>query len=427
MPSPHPELDADAAADIAADRGFGTPGGGASDPTASATKRLGIELEWCTVALAEPDRPADFDALQRAAAATVLPNGSRVSYEPGGQIELSTPPLPGLDAVAAARDDAAALGRALAAAGVGMLAIGLEPGPRRARALRSPRYDAMEAYFDACGEAGRTMMRSTAALQLNLDLGDPSDPEDIDRRWGLVHALGPVLIAMFANSPFRNGEPSGWKSTRTAVWQAIDPARTLPVANGRAGREAWAHYALDAGVMLIRRSDDDHVPVPPGLTFADWIARGHATGWPTASDLEYHLTTLFPPVRPRGWLELRMIDALPAPWWQVAAAVVTSLVDDPTAAVAVARAGDLVRGCWLEAAREGLDDPRVATAARICFDAARAALVRGGADAAIVDSTDAFGDRFVHRRRCPADDLVDAFAHGGRLLPPADNAMLARA
>jgi len=72
----------------------------------------------------------------------------------GGQIELSTVPLPGLEAVGALAADANALGRALARAGIGMVAIGLEPGPRRERQLRTPRYDAMEAHFDAGGEAG---------------------------------------------------------------------------------------------------------------------------------------------------------------------------------------------------------------------------------------------------------------------------------
>ena len=417
MPSPHPVLPATEAARIAADRGFATPAEGAR--SADGTRRVGVEMEWCTVDLADLTRPAAFDAVCRAAAMATIPHRSRITYEPGGQVELSTRPLPRLEAITALAADAASLGRALARAGIGMVAIGLEPGPRRDRFLRSPRYDAMEAYFDAWGEAGRTMMRSTAALQLNLDLGDAGETE---RRWDLVHALGPVLAATFANSPFWNGHPSGWKSTRLAVWSRIDPARTQPVANGVGPREAWSRYALDAGVMLVRRSDTEHVAVPPGLTFAEWIERGHDVGWPTVEDLEYHLTTLFPPVRPRGWFELRMVDALPAPWWRVAAAVGTVLVDDPDASAAATEAASPVRNRWTDAARCGLADPAIAAAARACFEAATAALSRNGADTHTVDAAAEFADRFVARGRTPADDLLDAYAHDGTLLPRPDNA-----
>src|SRR4029453_18905284 len=119
--------------------------------------------------------------------------------------------------------DAAVLGRALADGGIGLIAIGLEPRTRRARVVQSPRYAAMEGFFAASGDAGRTMMRSTAAMQVNLDLGPP---EAIDTRWRRTHAVGPVLAAAFANSPFADGRPTGWRSTRLAVWHAIDPTRT---------------------------------------------------------------------------------------------------------------------------------------------------------------------------------------------------------
>lgn len=417
MPSPHPVLVAAEASRIVADRGF-------RPPLPGAPRRVGIEMEWCTVDLADPSRPADFDRVCRTAASVSLPHSSRVTFEPGGQIELSSAPLTWLAAVRAVTDDADELGRALASAGIGMVAIGLEPGPRRERLLRSPRYDAMEAFFDARGDAGRTMMRSTAALQLNVDLGPLSSTQ---HRWDLVHALGPVLAAMFANSPFANGRPSGWRSTRLAVWRAIDPSRTLPVANGSGNhRDTWVRYALGADVMLVRHSAEHHEPVLPGLTFADWIAHGHPAGWPTADDLDYHLTTLFPPVRPRGWFELRMIDALPTPWWQVAAAVTAVLVDDPGAATVAAEASTATRHRWAEAARHGLADPALARSARACFRAARDALPGHGADPAIVDAAVEFEDRFVSRGRCPADDLLDAWQRHGALLPVPDNARIGR-
>jgi len=415
MPSPERVLTPDEAARIAADRGFATSAG-------SATGRTGIEMEWCTVDLRRPERPADFARVRKAAAGAALHHQSRISFEPGGQIELSTLALPGLEAVDALADDAHVLGRSLARAGIGMVAIGLEPGRRRERFVRTPRYDAMEVYFDAGGDAGRTMMRSTAALQLNVDLGDPSDADALAARWDLVHGLGPLLAAMFANSPFWNGRPSGWRSTRLAVWSAIDARRTAPVANGVDCRQAWARYALAADVMLVRHSDDDHRPLAPGLSFAEWIERGHPAGWPTVEDLEYHLTTLFPPVRPRGWLELRMIDAVPRPWWQVAAAIGTVLIDDPDASSCAANAVAPIRGRWNDAARHGLGDPAFARAARTCTKAALAVLPRNGAAPALVDAAAEFQERFVQRRRTPADELLDAYERHGTSLPAADNA-----
>jgi glutamate--cysteine ligase len=397
---------------MAADHGF------VARPPSS-ERLVGVEFEWLTVCLHDPAVPAALEHIRSVAESVTLPRGSRVTYEPGGQVELSTVASPGLASIDALADDAAVLGRALANAGIGIVAIGLEPRTRRARVVQSPRYDAMESYFDASGDAGRTMMRSTAAMQVNLDLG-PDD--EIDARWRRTHALGPVLAAAFANSPFADGRPTGWRSTRLAVWHAIDPTRTTPAVNGVDCRQAWARYALDADVMLVRRSATEHVAIPPGLTFAHWIEHGHALGWPTPDDLEYHLGTLFPPVRPRGWLELRMVDALPSPWWRVAAAVTATLVNDPDAAMRAAVATVDTAGLWEDAARDGLSHPTLARAARECFAAAADALTRSDASAATADAVAAFADRFVGRGRTPADDLLDAWHRDGTLYPPFENA-----
>jgi len=117
-----------------------------------------------------------------------------------------------------------------------------------------------------------------------------------------------------------------------------------------------------------------------------------------------------------------MIDAVPAPWWQVAAAVGTVLVDDRRAAECAVNAIASVRGRRTEAARDGLTDPEFARAARTCMKAARAVLRSHGADAALIDAAAEFEDRFVARGRTPADDLLDAYRRDGTLLPPLDNA-----
>ncbi len=179
----------------------------------------------------------------------------------------------------------------------------------------------------------------------------------------------------------------------------------------------WAQYALDAGVMLILSDGDVATPVLDGLTFGEWIEHGHELGWPTIDDLTYHLSTLFPPVRPQGRFELRMIDALPDPWWRVAIAVTAALLDDPAAAEVAEVAAEPLRERWSDAAQHGLADPDFATAARTCFDAVIGALPRLGVGQPTIDVVHAFDARFVDRGRTPADDRLDEWAATGRALP----------
>jgi glutamate--cysteine ligase len=268
----------------------------------------------------------------------------------------------------------------------------------------------MEEYFDTAWPAGRTMMRNTASIQVNVDVAGPGG---IDSRWHLVHDLGPVLTACFANSPFdTTGRPSGFRSTRAAVWNAIDPGRTASArrANGSGACADWARYVLDAPVMMVRVDDTRSVALRDAQSFEDWLLAGHELGWPTLDDLAYHATTLFPPVRPRGWLELRMIDALPEEWWPVAVAITTALVDDPRASECATAASAAVRDRWTTAARDALHDPALATAAKWCFEAARDALPRLDTDPATTDMAEEYWERFVERSRCPADDLLDQWA-----------------
>ena len=391
---------------------------------ASAESRVGVEVEWLPVDLAHPDEPlpsGPIPALEALTGIDTMPAGSLLTLEPGGQVELSSPPLRGIGpACAALAADAATLTRALAEAGVGLVGIGFDPRPEPPRRIYGPRYDAMEAYFDSQCAAGRTMMRATAAVQVNVDLG--CDSATAETRWRRAHDLGPTLAGAFANSPIGAGAwPSGWRSRRQAVWSDIDACRTEAVAGGHADcRDEWADYALGAHVMLIQRNERTFVPLIAPPTFAEWIEHGHELGFPTLPDLEYHLTTLFPPVRPRGWLELRMVDALPDPWWRVAVAVAVTLVADDDAAAACAAAVEPTRGMWREAARHGLDHPQLADSARACFEATLDALSRLGSDAATVAAVAAFHERYAARGRCPADDRLAEWAENGTLLPTSD-------
>jgi glutamate--cysteine ligase len=385
----------------------------------SPSGRVGVEVEWLAVCHADPAQPVQPELVGEAGAE--LPAGSRLTFEPGGQVELSSPPLRGIGpACASIAADAAALSAGLADRGVGLIGLGLDPGPPRARCIDSPRYAAMEAYFDAQFPAGRTMMRSTAAVQVNVDLGPTA--ADAQQRWRRAHDAGPVLAAAFANSPLAAGVPSGWRSRRLAIWTDVDEGRTTAAGGNGALDPArqWTDYALAARVMLIRRDETRYVPILEPLPLADWITRGHELGYPTLDDVSYHFTTLFPPVRPRGWLEMRMIDSVPDPWWRAAVAVATTLVCDDTAADAASPAIAATRGRWHDAARHGLGHPVFADAARSAFDAALQAMVRLGTDATTVLAVEAFVDRYVARGRCPADDRLDAWQDDETQIPEPD-------
>jgi len=384
---------------------------------------VGVEIELLTYPMADPHRRAPVPILAAVADGTTLPSASRITLEPGGQVEISTPPLRGLGpALAAASADLTAITGALRRAGLEPVARGLDPLRPPQRILDRPRYAAMEAFFDVEGFAGRTMMCSTASVQVNVETG--ATEADVAARWHLAHALGPVLVAMFAHSPVPGGGGCGPRSARQQVWSVMDPSRTAPVHGPILGDrrhpaadpvEEWLRYAVSARVMMIRLAADRCVPIdgPPGselLTFAAWMQRGHELGWPTLDDFDYHLTTLFPPVRPRGWLELRMLDALPDPWWRVAAGVSTALLEDAGAGSAALEAvsappeGTGVSDHWRSAARHGLADPALRAAAQRIFPVALGALGRVGADLATVAAAEAFYDRFVARGRCPADE-----------------------
>lgn len=378
--------------------------------------QVGVELEWLTVDDDDSRARVDPAALTRVLAASgAPPGGSAVTFEPGGQLELSSPPHPTVDqACAAAAADVAWATAAAAGAGLRLVGLGSDPLRPARRVVATPRYDAMEAYFDNEGPAGRRMMCNTAAVQVNVGVGPSAD--DAARQWRVAQRLGPTLAAVFANSPLLDGRPTGFRSVRLATWLALDPSRAAPVDSARPGPDAWADYVLDAQVMLIRPSYE--MPAAP-MRFGQWLSEGHDLGWPTGDDLDYHLSTLFPPVRPRGWLELRMIDVLPDPWWQVPVAVVAALLGDAEAGDAAERgacsAGAVDR--WVDAARTGLSHPSLVASARQCFAAALAGLDRLDAGTLLVDLVAAYADRWVRPGRCPADDRLDAWARDGVVFP----------
>ncbi|MEU2946112.1 ergothioneine biosynthesis glutamate--cysteine ligase EgtA [Nocardiopsis alba] len=381
--------------------------------------KVGAETEWLVTDLASPTAPVTIERLSALLEACgPPPAGSRITFEPGGQIELSSVALPGPARTHEALEtDLRHVGKALAEDGLALAETALDPVRPPVRQLRLPRYTAMERFFTEHRQpSGRTMMCSTASLQVCLDTG--ADLDDSRERWSLLHRLGPVLVASFANSTVWRGRPTGWKSTRWAIWAATDSGRTRPVLEPGTGPDpatAWAEYALAARVMAVPEfpGGGGSWIADPGITLAEWV-EGRGPRPVTTADLEFHLSTLFPPLRPRGWWELRMIDAVPPRWWPVPMALAAALADEPRARavaeeVTARLCGDTTPspGLWLRSARLGPADPEIAACARACFDAAVDALPRMGA-AGLAGLVDAYAERYVRRGLCPADSVVPA-------------------
>ena len=348
------------------------------------TGSVGLELEQHVHDVAEPGvRPDPQRVL--AAVAGDLPGGSAVTLEPGGQLELSGPPSTLSGAVASLRADLAVVDARLAAAGLVGLLAGADPVRPSLRVTTGPRYAAMAEHFRLGGyhDSARVMMCSTASLQVNLDAGPAAGWAD---RVALAQAIGPVLVAVSATSPSCAGIRTGWASSRMKAWGELDPPRTrsLDLAGSGDPREAWADLALAAPVMLTREGDD-FAPAQPGVPFVDWLTGEVRLAGRTATraDLEYHLTTLWPPVRLRGFLEIRPADA--GPRWAGIAAFVTALLDDGAAAETARDVCAPVADAWESAARLALADPALRRAADACRAAVLPALERLGCAELVAD------------------------------------------
>lgn len=348
----------------------------------------GVELEWTVHHADDPHRPLDAAQLSNAlgvhAPPTLVPDspqlplgrGSLVTVEPGGQVEISGPAsasIPRLidDTTA----DAAELTQLLAAQGLEPGRHGLDAYRPPRRLLTVPRYAAMERAFAQLGPHGPRMMCSTAGLQVCLDAGE-ADQTAV--RWRALHDLGPALVALFANSRRREGNDTGWASARTeATFGTCAPFTEPPPLDGDPA-EAWARTAMEAPVLCLRRGDSWDAPA--GLTFGAWADGALGDDKPTYDDLEYHLSTLFPPVRPRGYLEVRYLDAQEGDGWIAPTLLLSALMSDPAVTDQALAAAAPAAGRWFPAAREGLDDKPVLQAARELVELATTNLSRTGVD-----------------------------------------------
>jgi glutamate--cysteine ligase len=239
--------------------------------------------------------------------------------------------------------------------GIGFLGLGMAPTWSRAEIPMMPkgRYRIMTAYMPKVGRLGLDMMYRTCTVQTNLDY---SSEADMVKKLRVSLALQPVATAMFANSPFTEGKPNGFLSFRSEIWRHTDPDRSgmLPWAfEPGMGFERWADYALDVPMYFVKRGDR-YIDVA-GQSFRDLMA-GKLPGLPgeraTLSDWANHISTIFPEVRLKRYLEMRGADGGPWRWLPALPAYWVGLLYDDDALDA---ACDLVKD-WTAEERQQLRD-----------------------------------------------------------------------
>ena len=349
-----------------------------------------------------------------------------VSLEPGGQLELAGAPLENIhqtcDEVHTHLAEAEAVTKEL---GAGLIGLGFDPKWQRADVPWMPkgRYRIMRDYMPKKGSRGLDMMLRTCTVQVNLDY---ASEVDMVKKFRVGLALQPVATALFANSPFTEGMANGFKSWRAQIWTDTDPDRTgmLPfVFEDGFGFERWVDYILDVPMYFVYR--DGRYLDASGQSFRDFMdgrlpaLPGEA---PTLSDWADHMTTAFPEVRVKTFLEMRGADG--GPWKSLCGlpAFWVGLLYDRSALDA---AWDLVRD-WsaeerealrLNVARDGFQAPfRGATVSELALrvlEIAQAGLsARRALDKAGNDETgflQALQDRAA-AGKSPADQLLEDYA-----------------
>ncbi|MGP0092527.1 MAG: glutamate--cysteine ligase [Xanthobacteraceae bacterium] len=353
--------------------------------------------------------------------------GGAISLEPGGQFELSGAPVKTVHhTFRELQAHLAQLREVAEPLGIGFLGLGMTPKWTRAEVPVMPkgRYRIMTNYMPKVGGHGLDMMYRTCTVQTNLDFASEAD---MVKKLRVSLALQPVATALFANSPFTEGKPNGFLSFRSQIWKDTDPDRSgmLPWAFEPAmGFERWVDYALDVPMYFVKRGDR-YIDVA-GSSFRA-LMNGKLPQLPgeraSISDWANHLSTIFPEVRLKRYLEMRGADS--GPWRRLPAlpAYWVGLLYDDTSLDA---AWELVKS-WTAKERQKLRDdvPALGFAAVIggvtVLDLARQTLELARAGLARRDRLDAHGCdetrflepllEFLERGITPAEELLEKF-HG---------------
>lgn len=281
--------------------------------------------------------------------------GASITLEPGGQLELSGAPMRCVhQSVSEVEGHAAELGALSADLGITWLGLGYHPWARQEDLPWVPklRYGVMREYLPTRCARGLDMMRRTCTVQANLDYRDEADAF---RKLGVSLRLQPVATALFANSPFAEGRPTGRRSERAMVWTAMDPDRSglLPFLWDAPGTyERYVEWALDVPMFMLKRGD--RVFHNAGQTFRDYLRNGFQGLTATREDWETHLNTLFPEARLKKTLELRGADAQQTPLLGALPALWKGLLYDADALAAAESLASRLDHATVEAARPGI-------------------------------------------------------------------------
>ncbi len=325
------------------------------------------------------------DAKEGDPSSWLLNDGTVISFEPGGQLEISSPPHPTASAlIAAMKRVVEHVTEEMSVDGIVMVAAGVDPCNDIASVplqLHRERYAMMTDYFDSIGVAGVRMMRQTAALQINVERG--ADPIS---RWQLLNALAPVIIALFANSRLYGGSDTGFASYRAHTWRMLDASRTGLAYDSADPVEHYLRFALDAIAMRSGNSSAEYV------RFGEWMKRTEVS----LDDWHFHLSTLFPEVRPRAYFEIRSADTIDVRSLAAPLVFITGLIYDPATA---ARVMDVLGAPRLElverAGRLGVKDPELRKLVTECAELAVAGARALGPDYLSVENVDSAREYFA--------------------------------
>ncbi len=347
-----------------------------------------------------------------------------ITFEPGGQIEISSAPFPCLsDALSRMRQIDEKLQRHLRGFGIELVSTGINPWytpDEIGLQMNKPRYAAMNKFFSRIGSYGPRMMRQTCTIQVNLDFGSTGD--EMARRYLASLLISPFAGATFANSPIVDRCVTGDKGFRSRVWLNMDPSRTgirnpqhlMQHLNKDACVQYYWDFVKSSKVVFVEAAG---YAVPDnGLTWEQWMSAPWLGVSPDMAAFETHLSLLFPEVRPRGFLEQRPVDCQATPWMAAPAAYYTGLLYDAKARdEALALLEPFAEGIELVLHKvpEGFRNNDLAEVSARLMEIAIEGLGRlpdcfRGSESE--ETLKRFYEHFTARRRVPADDLLDAVA-----------------
>jgi glutamate--cysteine ligase len=355
-------------------------------------------------------------------------DGASITLEPGGQFELSGKPLPTVHHTCAEftqhYEELHAIAQPM---GIAWLACGFHPFATREEIDWMPkgRYRVMRAYLPTRGELALDMMLRTCTVQANFDYRDEAQ---CGRRLRLMLGVSSLITALFANSPFEEGEFSGYHSRRSRTWEAVDPERCGLLPFAFEGEFAWQKYvdwALGVPMFFVKRGHHYH---PHHVSFRRFMDEGFTAPdgqhhRATQGDWELHLSTLFPEVRLKPYIEIRGADSVGSKTVCALPALCKGLMyDDDAGEAAWELVADLEFAqrmqLWSRARTHGLSDPDIRAKCQQLLEFARQGLERldvrdskGRTEARFLDAL----DEQVARGATPAADALAQFGeHPGR-------------